>query len=455
MPRTQYSGKQIRNQSVQSIDIEEGTIELVDMSPDMITYINNAGGTGGPLPVFNASKASSTGLSRSIATVTGFSAPNVIYEEFTFDQAGGLLTINSGGQYEIGYTATVDQPGTSSRSQAEVFIEKYDGVSSWNIIPELKSEHYSRQRRHGATSSPSKIVDVSAGDRYRVRARRTNGNGTLEIPSSGINLSVKKMVGGVRGEKGERGEGFQVDSSGELSESVISAIEAGPWSSEDVYYYVVTDDNRSNKSVPPPMAGDASLHLVMYDGTEWKDFGQFSGMQGPPGAQGDQGDMGPVGPAGPGVPDGGPIGTVLTKRSSADNDTEWKEIESVSSIFGQSFSEWRSNSAVSVSSTSWFDKIRVTSPVLEAGAKYRVGYTAQHIVDNGIFRSDASEIRFLVDGAELAYDTSSSSRWEASSSHAFITGSGSSVPLVLQYSVTSSSSSTTIRRAGIEFWRVE
>ena len=40
---------------------------------------------------------------------------------------------------------------------------------------------------------------------------------------------------------------------------------------------------------------------------------------------GPQGPQGPTGPTGPGVPNGGATGTFLRKKSSANQDTEWKE----------------------------------------------------------------------------------------------------------------------------------
>ena len=52
-----------------------------------------------------------------------------------------------------------------------------------------------------------------------------------------------------------------------------------------------------------------------------------TGAQGPQGTQGPIGETGPkgdTGPAGPGVPTGGVAGQVLTKKSGADYDTEWK-----------------------------------------------------------------------------------------------------------------------------------
>jgi Major tropism determinant N-terminal domain len=48
-----------------------------------------------------------------------------------------------------------------------------------------------------------------------------------------------------------------------------------------------------------------------------------TGPTGSAGAQGPKGDTGAIGPAGLGVPAGGATGQVLTKKSAADNDTQW------------------------------------------------------------------------------------------------------------------------------------
>jgi hypothetical protein len=106
---------------------------------------------------------------------------------------------------------------------------------------------------------------------------------------------------GVRGEtglKGDQGDAFQVDFWGILDESVISTVEAGSYTAIDPYMQVVTDDLRSNTSLPASLSGDKSRHAVSYDGTNWYNFGEFTGIQGETGAQGLQGETGLQGATG-------------------------------------------------------------------------------------------------------------------------------------------------------------
>lgn len=54
------------------------------------------------------------------------------------------------------------------------------------------------------------------------------------------------------------------------------------------------------------------------------------GIQGIQGVQGEVGPTGDTGPAGPGVPTGGTTGQVLTKVNSADYNTQWTTVSSLS-----------------------------------------------------------------------------------------------------------------------------
>ena len=97
---------------------------------------------------------------------------------------------------------------------------------------------------------------------------------------------------GMDGIQGMQGNSFTVTSSGSLTEAVISTAEFSfLYSKRDPFIYVVTTDDRLNKTVPINNS-DLSLHAVLYNGDEWADMGEFTGVAGETGEKGEKGDTG-------------------------------------------------------------------------------------------------------------------------------------------------------------------
>jgi hypothetical protein len=86
------------------------------------------------------------------------------------------------------------------------------------------------------------------------------------------------------------GERFQVDQYNDLDEAKVIEIENSGATPDDVYVFVVVNDNRIDQNTP--MVGDLSRHCIMYDGISWYDFGEFTGMKGDQGVTGIQGIAG-------------------------------------------------------------------------------------------------------------------------------------------------------------------
>jgi uncharacterized protein YpmB len=97
---------------------------------------------------------------------------------------------------------------------------------------------------------------------------------------------------GPDGIQGMQGNSFTVTSSGSLTESTISNAELSfLYSKQDPFIYVVTTDDRLDKTVPIDN-GDLSLHAILYNGDEWADMGEFTGVAGETGEKGEKGDTG-------------------------------------------------------------------------------------------------------------------------------------------------------------------
>lgn len=92
---------------------------------------------------------------------------------------------------------------------------------------------------------------------------------------------------GSTGPQGPQGPAFQINSYGALDEAKITDIQTNSGaSSTDLYYFLVISDTRTDQTTPSALNGDMTVHIVMYDGTNWYDLGPFTGIQGPEGPEG-------------------------------------------------------------------------------------------------------------------------------------------------------------------------
>src|SRR6056297_456446 len=134
-----------------------------------------------------------------------------------------------------------------------------------------------------------------------------NTGNTGEIGNTGGsggtgNIGLKGETGGTggTGSVGERGEGFRIDENvSNFNETKITEIETTSNASvTDVYIITIYNDARSDQSSPSSLNGDMSQHILMYDGTEWYDWGFFIGETGGTGPRGQSGGTGGTGNTG-------------------------------------------------------------------------------------------------------------------------------------------------------------
>lgn len=113
-----------------------------------------------------------------------------------------------------------------------------------------------------------------------------NDNGDVYNKQIGSWVLISNIIGAI-GPVGPAGEAFSIDEYDNLDEAKITSIESGSGASPtDLFYFLVLDDNRTNQTLPSPLSGDMSRHVIMYDGIVWYDFGPFTGIEGPAGPAG-------------------------------------------------------------------------------------------------------------------------------------------------------------------------
>jgi hypothetical protein len=146
---------------------------------------------------------------------------------------------------------------------------------------------------------------------------------------------------GMDGIQGMQGNSFTVTNSGSLTEEIISTAEFSfIYSKRDPFIYVVTTDDRFNKTVPINNS-DLSLHAILYNGDEWADMGEFTGVAGETGEKGDTGFTGEKG-------DTGFTGETGEKGEKGDTGFTPAEAEAITDTQMKFLGEYKADSGVSL-----------------------------------------------------------------------------------------------------------
>jgi len=136
------------------------------------------------------------------------------------------------------------------------------------------------------------MANLDANDYLEVQLQSASTGETLQTNPVFMIMKMQASKGdqGDQGLQGPAGEAFKIDEYDHLDEAKITAIEGGSASPTDLYYFLTLNDVRSNQTLPANLNGDMTGHVLMYDGSNWYDFGPFTGLEGPQGPQGDAGE---------------------------------------------------------------------------------------------------------------------------------------------------------------------
>lgn len=322
-------------------------------------------------------------------------------------------------------------------------------VNGTTVIPasELDGNFYQEEVQDLKATFP---YYFTANDYITVQLRRDAAS-TVEL-QAGLVLTVKKLEGikgdpgadgadgapgtdgadGAQGPQGPPGEAFSIDEYADLDEAKVTEIETTSGASPtDLYYFLVLDDTRSNQTLPAPLNGDMSKHVIMYDGTVWFDFGPFTGLKGEPG------DTGP--PGADGV-DGAP---------GADG------VDGQDGVFEELF-EASSETVQQTTNNAYQQKVRLTLNGL-VGGKYRISfyYEWQYNNRSNDFRGrvQIDDTTTIMEHQEEAKDTGSD-QWTPISGFKYENLAAGNHTIDLDWCCSSLGDTATIRRARLEIWKV-
>ena len=183
--------------STELTEIIDNQIEL-GLSALTSSYFDAYDGTGGTISITTSWSAK-----------VPLNAQREIGDDFTHSVSvnNDEVTINTAAKYLVMGRVSADVGIGTSRSQAECRLEvSTDGGTVWNPVPGTNGELYLRLTNYGATASFQAILNPSVGDKYRITFRRALGSDQVRLTPDGSSLTIAKVVGGQKGDKGLPGD---------------------------------------------------------------------------------------------------------------------------------------------------------------------------------------------------------------------------------------------------------
>ena len=143
--------------------------------------------TGTSFPSFPAISAYDSAGSQSFTGTITVNLDATSVEDASFTLSANTVTIAFTGRIEISGAVSL-KTLSGGRSQADAWIEQ-NGVE----IPGTRVTMYCRQSAMGGSGTMHRLLPVTNGDVFRLRAQRVEGSGTLSPAINGSRLLLKKL----------------------------------------------------------------------------------------------------------------------------------------------------------------------------------------------------------------------------------------------------------------------
>lgn len=123
-----------------------------------------------------------------------------------FTVSASEITINENINSLISYRVSTEIDGGSSRSTSTAWLE-LDSGSGFTEVDGSRVFMYNRTVNASVASGSGNILlNLSSGDKVRLRVQRKNGSDTLNTVIDGCNLSIIDLKGGSQGPQGPKGD---------------------------------------------------------------------------------------------------------------------------------------------------------------------------------------------------------------------------------------------------------
>jgi len=114
---------------------------------------------------------------------------------FTVNTTTGEITVNKTGTFKVEYVMTADtNDGARRTSETTLQIDTGSGFAALSAsLGSTTAFGYHRNNASGENSAASQaILDLTSGDKLRLRLRRSNGSGTINTIPQGTSISIEE-----------------------------------------------------------------------------------------------------------------------------------------------------------------------------------------------------------------------------------------------------------------------
>ena len=176
-------------------DSHETTLNVVDPTADRAINLPDAAGTVAlKSEYFQAYRSSDSAALTSSFVIIDFDTITLNSNGSVFSESGGEVTINKTGIFRFHTDVTVRTDSGSSRSDAEIEIQKKPSGGSYSSVTGTTAVTYNRTNNLGdQTSSIDFLISVTSGDTYKVMVKRQGGSGDLEVQGNGTRFNIQEV----------------------------------------------------------------------------------------------------------------------------------------------------------------------------------------------------------------------------------------------------------------------
>jgi len=187
------------NQSVTfegaTADDYETTLTVTDPTADRTITLPNATGTVAlKSEYFQAYISSNSSTLTDSFVIIDFDTVTLNSDASILAESGGEVTINKTAIFRFHVDVTVKTTSGSSRSDAEIEIQKQPSGGAYSSVTGTTAVTYNRTNTLGdQTASIDFLISVTSGDTYKVMVKRQGGSGTLVVQGNAARFNIQEV----------------------------------------------------------------------------------------------------------------------------------------------------------------------------------------------------------------------------------------------------------------------
>jgi len=196
--RTRFSNKDVELNGVDLIfegatdNGAETTLTVIDPTSDNTITLPDQTGTSMVAVFYDSYVSANQTLSSSYSTID-FDTNRQNSDTAVFSESAGEVTIAKAGVYLISFQLTIGNT-SSSRSEGISRLSRKPSGGSYSEVAGSTAKTYHRNNsQDGAEGSVSLMYSVTAGDVFKVEAKRNSGSGSLFADGNGCRFNIMAL----------------------------------------------------------------------------------------------------------------------------------------------------------------------------------------------------------------------------------------------------------------------